>query len=146
MTKTVIIGGGIAGLATALLPARGRSQVDCTLIERSPHWGGKIISAQQDGFVVEGGPDSFITQKKTALDLCHRLGLSNQLEGSSTGKNSTTYVWSGGELHPMPEGMMLMAPTMVLPLPTPLARLISLAWKAAHGHGGDCSPVGRQPG
>ena len=104
-----------------------------------PSWGGKITSAQQDGFLVEGGPDSFITQKTAALELCSRLGLSDQLVGSNTGKQATTYVWSRGRLHPMPEGMMLMAPTMVLPFLR--SRLISWRGKAAHGHGSSRSPA-----
>ena len=130
MNETVIIGGGIAGLATAFyLSESGDSNF--TLFEQSNHWGGKITSAQQDGFMVEGGPDSFITQKKAAMDLCHRLGLDNQLVGSNGGKNSTTYVWSKGRLHPMPEGMMLMAPTMVLPFLR--SRLISWPGKLRMG-------------
>ncbi len=130
MNHTVIIGGGIAGLATAFY-LRESGNTAFTLIEQSNHWGGKITSAQQDGFMVEGGPDSFITQKTAALDLCHRLGLSDQLVGSNTGKNSTTYVWSKGQLHPMPEGMMLMAPTMVLPFLR--SRLISWPGKLRMG-------------
>jgi protoporphyrinogen/coproporphyrinogen III oxidase len=114
MNKTVIVGGGIAGLATAFY-LQEAGTVDYTLIECSPRWGGKITSTQESGFLIEGGPDSFITQKASALDLCKRLGLGDQLVGSNTGKNAATYVWSNGRLHPMPEGMMLMAPTMVLP-------------------------------
>jgi len=114
MKKTVIVGGGIAGLATAYY-LHESGAVDYTLIECSPRWGGKITTEELDGFVVEGGPDSFITQKAATMELCKRLGLGDQLVGSNTGKNATTYVWSGGRLHPMPEGMMLMAPTMVLP-------------------------------
>ncbi len=120
MNGTVIIGGGIAGLATAFaLQACGST--DWTLIESSPRWGGKITSARERGFTIEGGPDSFITTKPGAVELCKRLGLGDQLTGSNTGKSATTYIWSGGRLHPMPEGMMLMAPTMILPfLRTPL--------------------------
>ena len=130
MNKTVIIGGGIAGLATAFY-LQESGQVDYTLIECSPRWGGKIISAEQDGFLVEGGPDSFITQKTSTLELCSRLGLDNQLVGSNGGKHATTYVWSKGRLHPMPEGMMLMAPTMVLPFLR--SRLISWPGKMRMG-------------
>ncbi len=130
MNKTVIIGGGITGLATAFY-LQESGLVDYSLIECSPHWGGKITSAQQNGFVVEGGPDSFLTQKTAALDLCRRLGLSDQLVGSNGGKSSTTFVWSKGRLHPMPEGMMLMAPTMVLPFLR--SQLISWSGKVRMG-------------
>jgi oxygen-dependent protoporphyrinogen oxidase len=130
MSKTVIVGGGIAGLATAFY-LQECGATNFTLIDCAPRWGGKITSAQQDGFLVEGGPDSFITQKTAALDLCNKLGLSHLLTGSSTGKQATTYVWSRGRLHPMPEGMMLMAPTMVLPFLR--SRLISWPGKLRMG-------------
>ncbi len=133
MTRTVIVGGGISGLATAFhLQECGLR--DYTLIEGAPRWGGKITTAREDGFTIEGGPDSFITQKTAGTELCKRLGLEDQLVGSNSGKGAAVYIWSGGRLHPMPEGMMLMAPTMVLPFLR--SRLILVARKAAHGDGG----------
>jgi oxygen-dependent protoporphyrinogen oxidase len=130
MTKTVIVGGGISGLATAF-NLQECGSVDTTLIECSPRWGGKITSVQENGFTIEGGPDSFITQKTAALELCRRLGLESQLVGSNGGKSARTYIWSGGRLHPMPEGMMLMAPTMVIPFLC--SRLISWPGKLRMG-------------
>jgi protoporphyrinogen/coproporphyrinogen III oxidase len=130
MCKTVIVGGGIAGLATAFY-LQECGVHDFTLIESSPTLGGKIASVNEAGFLVEGGPDSFITTKPAALDLCRRLGLGDQLTGSNSGKQATTFVWSGGRLHPMPEGMMLMAPTMVLPFLR--SRLISWPGKLRMG-------------
>lgn len=130
MRKTVIVGGGITGLSTAFA-LQERGYTDFVLIEGSTRWGGKITSAEMDGFLVEGGPDSFLAQKKATLDLCRRLGLESDLVGSNSGKSSATYVWSKKHLHPMPEGMMLMAPTMVLPFLK--SRLISWAGKVRMG-------------
>ncbi|MGP8260171.1 MAG: protoporphyrinogen oxidase [Acidobacteriaceae bacterium] len=130
MTRTAIVGGGISGLATAFA-LKERGSTDWTLIECSPRWGGKITSAHRDGFTIEGGPDSFITTKSAAMELCKRLGLEDQLTGSNSGKSARTYIWSGGRLHPMPEGMMLMAPTMVLPFLG--SRLISWQGKLRMG-------------
>ena len=101
-------------LTAFYLEAYARGWVDYTVIEGGPRPGGKIVSTHESGFVVEGGPDSFLAQKTVMLDLCHRLGLDDQLIGSN-GVEHATYVWSQGRLHPMPEGMMLMAPTMILP-------------------------------
>jgi protoporphyrinogen oxidase len=131
MKKIAIIGGGITGLATAFyLQEYTCGSVDITLIESSPRLGGKIASAQERGFVIDGGPDSFLTRKTVMLDLCRKLGLEDQLVGSN-GAKRTTYVWSRGQLNPMPEGMMLMAPTMVLPFLR--SRLISWPGKVRMG-------------
>lgn len=114
-TKQVaIIGGGITGLSIAFYLQQHAPHLDVTLIESSSGLGGKIASTHEQGFVIEGGPDSFLAQKKSAVELCHTLGLDDQLIGSNPAKHPT-YVWCDGKLHPMPEGMMLMAPTMVMP-------------------------------
>ena len=117
MTKTVIIGGGISGLAVAYyLQEIAGENADFMLLESSSRLGGKITSDASGGFLVEGGPDSFLTQKSATLDLCRTLGLGDQLMGSNQTAMPSTYIYSKGRLHPMPEGMMLMAPTMILPI------------------------------
>jgi protoporphyrinogen/coproporphyrinogen III oxidase len=130
MKNIVIIGGGITGLATAYyLQQYAPAEVEIKLVESSPRLGGKILSSREQGFVVECGPDSFITQKPAAITLCQDLGLGDQLIGSTVGK--PTYVWNQGDLHPIPEGMMLMAPTMLLPFLR--SRLISWRGKLRMG-------------
>jgi protoporphyrinogen/coproporphyrinogen III oxidase len=132
MSKTVVIGGGISGLATAYyLQSFAGAGADYLLLESSSHLGGKITSDASGGFLVEGGPDSFLTQKKVALDLCRALGLDDQLIGSNQTTMPSTYVLSNGCLHPMPEGMVLMAPTMILPILR--SRLISWPGKLRMG-------------
>ena len=87
-SRTVIIGGGIAGLSAAFyLQEYSKGLADYTLLEGSPRWGGKIATVQENGFLIEGGPDSFLTQKQSTLDLCRALGLQSCLSGSNTGRN-----------------------------------------------------------
>jgi protoporphyrinogen/coproporphyrinogen III oxidase len=118
MKRVAIIGGGIAGLATAYyLHERGQGAVEYTLIESAPKLGGKITSARENGFVVEGGPDSFLTTKPAALDLCRALGLGDQLIGTNDAGRKV-FVWSRGQLRAMPEGVMLIIPTKLMPFIT----------------------------
>jgi oxygen-dependent protoporphyrinogen oxidase len=115
MRQVAIVGGGITGLATAYYLQRdGRGAVDYTLIESSPSFGGKIVSSRENGFVVEGGPDSFITQKTAAIELCRELGLGDQLMNTNDAARKV-FVWSRGRLRPMPEGVMLIVPTKITP-------------------------------
>lgn len=116
--RVTVIGGGIAGLATAYFllehaRAAGRS-VKLTLFERSAGFGGKVISERRDGFVIEGGPDSFLTQKPAALQLCHSLGLDSQLIGTNEDRRKT-FIWSKGSLRALPDGLTLIVPTRMLP-------------------------------
>ncbi len=105
MKHIVIIGGGITGLATAYYLQRAtRGSLKVTLIESSQRLGGKIATAREGGFIVEGGPDSFLARKTATLDLCRALGLGDQLQPARSGKHST-FVWSGRRLHALPMGV-----------------------------------------
>ncbi len=105
MRHTVIIGGGITGLAAAFhLQRTAHSSVAVTLIESSPRLGGKITSKRENGFLIEGGPDSFITREPATIELCRALGLEDELIGTSPAEHST-YVLSRGRLHPFPDGL-----------------------------------------
>lgn len=123
MKKIIIIGGGIAGLAAAY---RMQAEIDigapfeCTLLEATDRFGGKIATEKIDDFVVERGPDSFISQKPAAIQLCKNLGLADRLIGTNQ-ENSKTYVYTGKKLVTMPDGLSLMIPTKFLPFAlTPL--------------------------
>ncbi len=116
----LIIGGGIAGLATAYylkkgLKKKGVGSCRITLIEKGSRLGGNIITERLDGFLIEGGPDCFLSEKPWALALCRELGLEEELLPTKK-PSGTTYVYSYGRLHPLPEGIILMVPTKVLPL------------------------------
>ncbi|MGA9542973.1 MAG: protoporphyrinogen oxidase [Candidatus Sulfotelmatobacter sp.] len=117
MIRIAIIGGGISGLAAAftLEDHRRTGAVEYTLYESSPHLGGVLRTEQIDGCIVEAGPDSFITEKPWAADLCRTLGIGDQLIGSNDADRKT-YILVRGQLIPMPDGLMFMVPTKVLPI------------------------------
>ena len=127
MTRIAIIGGGISGLAAAFAleeHRRAGADVDYVLFESSARLGGVLRTEFIDGCVVEAGPDSFITEKPWAADLCRALGLGDQLIGSNDADRKT-YILTKGRLVAMPDGLMFMVPTKILP--TGLSSLFS--WK-----------------
>jgi protoporphyrinogen/coproporphyrinogen III oxidase len=115
--RIAIAGGGISGLATAYqLACDG---VECTLFEASDRLGGIVETVRKDGFVIECGPDSWVTEKPWARELAVELGLEDQIIGSND-QWRRTYVQQGGEhlaqLVPIPDGMRMMVPAKWGPL------------------------------
>src|SRR5438105_3738494 len=84
--RVAVVGGGIAGLAAAHrlveLSRERQRRVDLTLFEAQARLGGTIATERSDGFLVETGPDSFLSEKPWALALCERLGVSGRLIGT----------------------------------------------------------------
>jgi oxygen-dependent protoporphyrinogen oxidase len=117
--RIVVIGGGIAGLAAAHrlveLARDGARPVDLVLLEAEGRLGGTIRTEHADGCLLEGGPDSFISEKPWALALAERIGLGPELRRTDD-RFRKTYVVRGGRLAPLPEGFLLMAPTRVGPV------------------------------
>jgi protoporphyrinogen/coproporphyrinogen III oxidase len=127
--KIAIVGGGIAGLSAAwtLEKARRAGQpVEYRLFEGTGRLGGVISSESIDGCVVEGGPDSFLTEKPAAAALCRELGIADQLL-SSNDRERRTYIVVKNRLIPLPDGLMFMVPTKLIP--TALTPLFSWSTK-----------------
>ncbi len=124
-----IVGGGIAGLSAAwYLQQRG---VPYTLLEESARWGGHVLTERvttpEGDYVVEAGPDSFITQKPWGIQLARELGLQDRLLGTND-QMRKVYVLNKGKPTPMPDGVLLIVPTRFLPfalspLISPLGKL-----------------------
>ena len=128
--KLVVVGGGVAGLAAAHraveLARERQSALELTLIEARERLGGTIVSERVDGFLVEAGPDSFLSEKPWALALCRRLGVEDRLVRTDD-RFRKVFVWHGGRLHPLPDGFQLLAPTAMRPFVT--SSLFSLPGK-----------------
>src|SRR5690242_7754060 len=128
MPGVVIIGGGISGLSTAYYLAK--SGIASTLIEARPRLGGVIQTEHVDGCTIEAGPDSFLSAKPAALELIRELGLEQGVIGSND-YSRKTFVYKRGKLVPLPEGLMMMVPTRILPLVT--TNLLSWSTKLRMG-------------
>lgn len=123
MKRIAIIGGGIAGLSAAFYLERARragANIGWTLFEKSDRLGGVIKTQIRDGFVLEAGPDSFLTMKPDGAQFCRDLGIGDQLIPSNDADRKT-YILVKGRLVPIPNGLEFMVPTRVLPMAsTPL--------------------------
>jgi oxygen-dependent protoporphyrinogen oxidase len=120
MKRIAIIGGGIAGLSAAFFLEKARragAELQWALFEKSGRLGGVIQTERRDGFVIEAGPDSFLSAKPDGARLCHDLGIGDQLI-SSNDADRKTYILVKGKLVPIPQGLEFMVPTRVWPMAT----------------------------
>ncbi|CAG0927697.1 protoporphyrinogen/coproporphyrinogen III oxidase [Thermoflexales bacterium] len=122
MKRVIIVGGGIAGLAAAYRLKHSAPEVQITLIESDDRLGGKIVTERVAGFVIEGGPDTFLSYKPRGLGLCRDLGIENRLHGTNE-KIRRTYVMRQGKLYDLPEGLTGLIPSRFGPMVK--SRLIS---------------------
>jgi len=129
--RIAVVGAGVTGLAAAHRLhelARERAlPLEVRLLEAGAQPGGVIGTERRDGFVLEHGPDSMITDKPWGLALARRLGLQEELTGTRP-EHRRSFVVRRGELHPVPEGFQLLAPSRFGPLAG--SRIFSWAGKA----------------
>src|SRR5450755_1503553 len=129
MKRIAIIGGGISGLSAAYTLEEKRQSgtpVQYMLFESSERLGGVLVTDHVDGCILEAGPDSFLTEKPWAADLCRKVGLGDQLIGSNDADRKT-YILTKGKLVVLPDGLMFMVPTKIIP--TVLSPLFSVRTK-----------------
>ncbi len=116
MKRVAIIGGGIAGLSAAYYLEKARkegTELEWKLFEKSDRFGGVIKTEQRDGYILEAGPDSFLTIKAEGAQLCRDLGIADQLINSNDFQRKT-YILVKRRLVPIPDGLEFMVPTRVL--------------------------------
>jgi oxygen-dependent protoporphyrinogen oxidase len=139
--RAIIVGGGITGLSAAYEFAKAGQPA--ILLEARPRLGGVVETEMVEGCVLEGGPDSFLAAKPAGLDLIRELGLGSELIGSND-KSRVTYLVRGGRLVPMPDGLLMMVPTKILPM----VATSLIGWKTKVKMGLECfrrPPTGEMP-
>lgn len=133
MKRVAIIGGGISGLSAAFHLEKERANgapVEYALFESEGRLGGSMYSEHIDGCIVEAGPDSFLSEKPAASVLAKELGVADQLIGSNDAQRKT-YILVKNRLVEMPDGLMFMVPTKIIP--TALSPLFSWGTKIRMG-------------
>ena len=129
MKRIAIIGGGIAGLSAAYeleQHSQSGAEIDYVLYEASSRIGGVLQTERVEGCLIEAGPDSFLSEKPWASDLCRELGIASEVIGSNDDARKT-YILVNNRLIPMPDGLMFLVPTQILP--TVLSPLFSVPTK-----------------
>lgn len=114
--RLAVVGGGISGLAAAhrAIERAPAGTLEVVLLEAGDRLGGVISTRRHDGFLVEEGPDSFITEKPAGIDLCRRIGLGDDLLPTND-RFRRTLIVRDGRLLPLPDGFQLLGPTRLLP-------------------------------
>lgn len=126
--RIAVIGGGITGLAAARVLQEAARRGDAgavTLVEAAPRLGGKIVTEQVGGFLIEGGPDSFLTLKPDAIELAREVGLADRLVTPLEPRH--VFILHRGRLHRLPDGLAALIPQRLgpfirSPLFTPLEK------------------------
>ncbi len=126
--RLLVVGGGIAGLAAAW-EAVSRPGTEVVLVEADDRLGGKLLTESADGFLIEHGPDSFVSYRPAAGQLAREVGLGEELIGTSGSRQ--VYLRSGDRLRPIPAGMGMVLPTRLLPFAT--TGILSVAAKLRAG-------------
>ena len=111
MNPVVIVGGGMAGLATAF--ELTLKNVDFVLLEAGARPGGVVLSEEIDGYTIDAGPDALLAQKHAGVALCDEVGLGERL--IDTRPPRFAFIQRGGRLHALPASSVLGVPTELGP-------------------------------
>ncbi len=116
--RVIVIGGGITGLAAARRFShhfqKSNLPLNLQVLEGSPRVGGSIQSVRREGFLLEMGPDCFISEKPRGIGLCQEIGLGSDLIETRPDYRRS-FILKQGTFHPVPEGFYLMGPSRLRP-------------------------------
>ena len=99
------------------------NDVEFVLVEKDDRLGGKLATdhvadPERGGqFVVDGGSDSFLTDKPAVHRVAKLLGIFDD-ETRTLDENKKTFIVKDGKLVEMPDGIMMFAPTKIMPMAT----------------------------
>jgi oxygen-dependent protoporphyrinogen oxidase len=112
-SPTIIVGAGISGLSAAYYLARAGQP--SLILDPRPRAGGVIQTERIEGYTIEGGPDSFLAAKPEARAMIRELGLDSEIVASNDHQRST-YIRKRGRMVRMPDGLMMVVPTKIMPM------------------------------
>ncbi|MGM0851239.1 MAG: protoporphyrinogen oxidase [Bacillota bacterium] len=114
MKTVVVVGGGITGLTTLYhlqkMSIERKIDIELILIERNQQLGGKIRTIREGEFIMEAGADSIVARNEGVLPLVEEIQLQEELVYNETG---TSYIYTNGELHKIPQDTIFGIPMSV---------------------------------
>ncbi len=120
MKRVVVVGGGIAGLTTALHLVDGARRVEeelqVVVLEASRRPGGNIRTDRHRGFIIEEGPNGYLDNVPATPALVRRLGLEDEVQKADEAA-AKRYLYRNGRLHLLPTGPLGFLRSRVLSLP-----------------------------
>ncbi len=108
----IVLGAGISGLACAHQLKEKAPLLRVLVIDSASRIGGTIQTTKRDGFIIERGPDSWVSEKKEAIELIQKLGLEDKLI-STADTNRRSFILRNGRLRAVPEGFHMIAPSNI---------------------------------
>jgi oxygen-dependent protoporphyrinogen oxidase len=124
VVRVVVVGGGVAGLATAMYVLKLAPEAEVTVLESQPRAGGNVRTLTIDGCTVDVGPDAIVNRPESGVALCREVGLGDELIAPDEGSRGIL-VAKGDRLVPMPAGMAYGVPRSF----TQLATTELLSWR-----------------
>src|SRR5712692_3461635 len=106
MTRVIIVGAGISGLALAYRFSQLVPSAEATVLEQRGRPGGTLWTERHEGFQVEVGPNGFLDNKPTTLQLCRDLGLGDRLLPASKASARNRYLFLDGRLRCLPTSLV----------------------------------------
>ena len=117
--RITIIGAGVSGLTCAAklleLSKEKNLSLDIKILDGASKPGGVLSTVEQEGFLLEEGAESFITDKPAALELAKKLGLEGEFIRTNPNLKQS-FILKNNKLYPIPEGFTLLAPARLKPL------------------------------
>jgi len=110
-----IIGGGISGLSAAYYLQKKMPKAAITVFEAGPRLGGVLKTVRQGEFLIESSADMFVTKPAAAIELCHDLGIEDDLLQTQPVEHRA-FIGLGEKIFPVPEGLSMMVPTKPQPI------------------------------
>jgi oxygen-dependent protoporphyrinogen oxidase len=118
LKRVAVIGAGVSGISFCYyLEKISTAPVEIRVYEKSNRIGGLVETIRTDGLIIDTGPDCFILEKPVPLEIAKELGFEGDVV-HAVEETKGTYIYAGGRLHIMPEGLMTLVPTKFLPFAT----------------------------